>query len=259
MEPAEWSWAMNRRKTGTLCFIFVGLAIVVAFGDESTISAMKSGPRRFELTDLGNIVQVGDPRIAPDGRSIVIVVSRSNYKQNRMDSELVVGDIASGKQRVLTLERESVAQPRWSPTGDRLAFLAKGGGEGNVQIHVMPMNGSDARRITAASESVQHFAWNRNHARSIDCSTAMGEVRKAYPDDADIGALTAEAMMDLRRGQPVTPVRRRKRLQRQTPPARARPGRHPHPLGDRPAFKSCFPGHLRVLRGVALWLGDFGP
>ncbi len=43
---------------------------------------------------------MSDPRISPDGRSIVIVVGRPNYDENRTDAELVLVDIATGKKRV---------------------------------------------------------------------------------------------------------------------------------------------------------------
>jgi dipeptidyl aminopeptidase/acylaminoacyl peptidase len=75
---------------------------------------------------------------------------------------LVLVDIATGAQRVLTHERTDVGQPRWSPSGDRLAFLASAGAdkEAKHQIFVMPMNGGDARRLSNAPLGVQHFAWS---------------------------------------------------------------------------------------------------
>src|SRR5438445_3846334 len=76
--------------------------------------------RRFELSDLGKLVSVSDAQIAPDGRSIVVVVTRSDSAKNRITSDLVLVDVTTGHQRVLTFEREEVDQPRWSPTGDRL-------------------------------------------------------------------------------------------------------------------------------------------
>jgi dipeptidyl aminopeptidase/acylaminoacyl peptidase len=115
----------------------------------------------LEVADVAKIVRVSDPVIAPDGRSIVIVVSRVNLDKNRHDAELVEVDIASGSQRVLTFEREGVGQPRWSPAGDRLAFLAKvgTGKDAKHQVFVLPMAGGDAVRITNAPTGVQHYAW----------------------------------------------------------------------------------------------------
>jgi dipeptidyl aminopeptidase/acylaminoacyl peptidase len=117
--------------------------------------------RPLEVADVARLVRVSDPKIAPDGRSIVIVVSRVNLEKNRHDTELVLVDIASGAQRILTHEREGVGQPHWSPGGDRLAFLAKvgTGKDAKLQVFIMPMNGGDPRRVTDAPGGVQHFAW----------------------------------------------------------------------------------------------------
>ena len=74
--------------------------------------------RRVELSDFQRFVTVSDPQIAPDGRSIVCVVSRVNWKDNRRDSDLLLVDVASGAQHSLTHDRRGVGSPRWSPTGD---------------------------------------------------------------------------------------------------------------------------------------------
>jgi dipeptidyl aminopeptidase/acylaminoacyl peptidase len=123
--------------------------------------AVKETPRRFELDDLGKLVGVSDPQVSPDGKSVVVVVSRPNYEKNRSDKELVMVDVASGKQRVLTFDRAGVGQPRWSPNGDRLAFLAKTSADKTAkhQVFVLPMNGGEARRVTDAADGVQHYSW----------------------------------------------------------------------------------------------------
>src|SRR5262245_62557807 len=87
-------------------------------------AAVTAQTRRMELDDLGRLVRVSDPQIAPDGKSIVIVVARANYDENRYDADLVLVDVASGSQGALTHERRGVSHPRFSPEGDRLAFLS---------------------------------------------------------------------------------------------------------------------------------------
>jgi dipeptidyl aminopeptidase/acylaminoacyl peptidase len=116
---------------------------------------------RFGLGDLARMVGLSDPQISPDGKSIAIVVSRPNYDEKRYDRELVLVDIATDTQCILTRERQGVEQPRWSPSGDRLAFLAKPGPgkEEKAQLFVMPMQSGDALRLTSVTNGVQHFAW----------------------------------------------------------------------------------------------------
>jgi dipeptidyl aminopeptidase/acylaminoacyl peptidase len=139
--------------------------------------------RRFELADVGKVVNISDPQIAPDGRSIVIIVTRTDYAKNKLISDLVLVDIATGHQRVLTFEREDVEQPRWSPSGDRLAFLAHADSNSDgKQLFILPMNGGDARRITSVANGVQQYAWRPN---SLDIAfVTADEAQKKDNDDA---------------------------------------------------------------------------
>ena len=119
---------------------------------------------RMDLDAFGRIVRLSDPQIAPDGTSIVLVVSRANFEDNRYDADLVQVEVASGARRTLTNGRRGLGQPRWSPSGDRLAFLAQApgasGGDPKPQVFVLAMNGGDARRVTNAPNGVQHYAWS---------------------------------------------------------------------------------------------------
>jgi dipeptidyl aminopeptidase/acylaminoacyl peptidase len=141
--------------------------------------------RRMQLEDLGRVVRVSDPQIAPDGKAIVIVVARADYDENRYDSDLVLVDVATGNQRTLTSDRRSVSQPRFSPGGDRLAFLSNValaiGQQPRPQIFVMPMGGGDARRITSAPKGVQQFAWAPD-GRNIAYATEDEAEKKTGPE-----------------------------------------------------------------------------
>ena len=79
--------------------------------------------RVMTLDDMRRIVDVSEPQLSPDGRSVAVVVSRVNWNEDRRDSSIVLIDLASGAQRTLTHDRKDVASPRWSPSGDRLAFI----------------------------------------------------------------------------------------------------------------------------------------
>lgn len=117
--------------------------------------------RRIELADFGKAVSVSDPQISPDGKSIVYVMSRMNMDQDRNDRDVVLQEIASGARRALTHDRKDAGSPRWSPAGDRVAFLAAVGPakEEKAQIFVLSMSGGDALKITDAPNGVEQFAW----------------------------------------------------------------------------------------------------
>jgi len=123
---------------------------------------VRTQPRAFELDYLNRIIRITDPRISPDGRRIAVLTARANLQDDRFDSEVDLIDVASAMIRPVTFDRRGVASPRWSPSGDRLAFLAEGakGSNTHPQIFVMTMSGGDAEQITDVPNGVQQFAWS---------------------------------------------------------------------------------------------------
>ncbi|HEV8658592.1 MAG TPA: S9 family peptidase [Thermoanaerobaculia bacterium] len=124
--------------------------------------AITAHAERLTFSDRFKITTPSDPQISPDGKSIAFVVTRANTKENRFDSDLVLFDLDGGTQRPLTFERRGVTQPRWSPDGTQIAFLAMAGAEKDAkrQIWVLSVRGGDARRLTDAPQSVQQYAWS---------------------------------------------------------------------------------------------------
>jgi len=127
--------------------------------------------KKFELADYAKFVNISDPQISPDGKSVAVVVSRPDYEQNRFNAELVLINVASRKRSVLTQEKFAVSSPRWSPDGNQLAFISKvgQGKDATNQIFLLSMIGGDAKQITKAPKGVQHFAWSPN---SVDIAYA---------------------------------------------------------------------------------------
>ncbi len=112
----------------------------------------------FDLAWVGKIVRISDPQFSPDGKSIVAVVTRPDYENDLNVAELTLFDVATGKPRPLTHDRKSASFPRWSPSGDRLAFLAQDSDKHN-QIYILDMAGGDALQVTHHATSIQQFAW----------------------------------------------------------------------------------------------------
>ena len=141
---------------------------VVAIGALLALVAapvLAAAPRPFEERDLRSLVTLLDPQIAPDGKRIALVVRRPDFVKNTYVNQLVLVDATRGTQRILVGGRDDVASPRWSPGGDRLAFVAtpaKDPGakdEPTAQIFVLRMDGGDAARISDAKHGVEAYAW----------------------------------------------------------------------------------------------------
>ncbi len=164
---------------------FVSLAAFgVAFWNTAAAAAETTGSNtnagtRFTLERLNQIVQLSSPQMSPNGKSIVMVVRRADPDTNRWATELVLVDVATGAHRSLTPGRKEASHPRWSPSGNHLAFLAphKAGKEEATQIFVLPMNGGEALQVTKSPTAVQHFSW-RPDGKEIAFAAADEPVNK---------------------------------------------------------------------------------
>ena len=160
---------------------------------------------RLTLDDVAGIIQVSDPQLSPDAKSIVFVVAKPNLKEARYDRSLVLVDIASGSQRTLTYGRRAVGSPRWSPSGDRIAFLDtappapvvespsvavpaesdSGDHEPHTQVFVMPMSGGDPQRITNAAANVEQIVWSPDGKQIVFVTADENPDRKQIKQHLD--------------------------------------------------------------------------
>lgn len=128
--------------------------------------ALSAAPRPFAERDLRSLVTLLDPQIAPDGKRIALVVRRPDFEKNKYVNQLVLVDATHGTQRILVGDRDEVESPRWSPGGDRLAFVATPAKDPDAkddptpQIFVLRMDGGEAARVSDAKHGVEAFAWS---------------------------------------------------------------------------------------------------
>ncbi|OGU76713.1 MAG: hypothetical protein A2V93_03610 [Ignavibacteria bacterium RBG_16_34_14] len=134
--------------------------------------------KKFELDDFDKLVSLSDPQISPDGKSIVLVVSKPDLVENKYRRELQIVNIANGSTSTLTYDRPSVSHPRWSPSGDKIAFIAKDGIDKDAfnQVFILSMHGGDSRKMTNSKTGVQQFSWKPD-------GTAIAFVQEEEPEN----------------------------------------------------------------------------
>jgi len=96
--------------------------------------------RRASLADLEQRVDLSALSISPDGRRVVLMTYRPRYATNEFAGELVLVDVATGVQEVVSPAPSRAHSPSWSPGGDRLAWL-ESAGDGRFHIYVRALDG----------------------------------------------------------------------------------------------------------------------
>ncbi|HZW54136.1 MAG TPA: S9 family peptidase [Candidatus Elarobacter sp.] len=141
-------------------------------------------PAPFGYDDVYRVASVSSPQISPDGSRVLYVRRFADREHDRWVRVLRLLDVATGKERTVSPGNGSPASPRWSPSGDRIAYLRDGG------VSVVRADGDDARRVTAPEHEVVQFAW-RPDAKALafvaldPAPAKSGDAR--YLDGYDVG------------------------------------------------------------------------
>jgi dipeptidyl aminopeptidase/acylaminoacyl peptidase len=114
--------------------------------------------RTLVAKDLLDIRTVGQPVPLADGRGVVLTWRGVDPEPNRNLSRLCRWAPAPGAQLRFLTRGPSDDRPALSPDGRWLAFLSdRGRGR---QIHLLPMEGGEARPLTRVAGGVLSFLWS---------------------------------------------------------------------------------------------------
>lgn len=123
-------------------FIALGLLLLVQGTLAATDSAKPSEDQTadpaerstFSASDVFNLEYAADPQISPDGKTIVYARRSMDRQTDRSTGSLWTLDVASGRHRPLLQDETVNAGPRFSPSGDRLLYLANTAGKPTIRV-----------------------------------------------------------------------------------------------------------------------------
>ena len=135
------------------CLTVIALVAVVAV---SSSTAPLSAQTPLSLDTWLDWERVSDPRISPDGSQVVYTHSWVDKMNDSWESSIRIVNSDGSRPRDLI----AGSSPRWSPSGDRIAFLAPDD-EGNTQIFVRWMDAEGAvSPVTRLTETPSDIAWS---------------------------------------------------------------------------------------------------
>ena len=124
---------------------------------------IKKAPQCLNVDLLWQLARIGPPSLSPDGAQVVCAVSQYSMAENVGRSALWLLSTLGGEPRQLTTCGEKDGHPRFSPTGEWIAFIAKrelaGQKDLTPQIYLIAPDGGEARRAGNVPTGVEAFKW----------------------------------------------------------------------------------------------------
>jgi len=143
---------------------------------------------RITIEDLWKLERPAQPTLSPDGAQVCVSVMSHDMEENKARSSLWLLSAFGGEPRRLTSCGEKDGEPRWSPDGRSIAFVAKRAGAGTEkgdeepQVYVIAPDGGEARRLTDIATGALAIKWFPDSRR-------LAFVSWIWPEDTSLAAL----------------------------------------------------------------------
>ena len=110
--------------------------------------------------------------MSPDGRWVAYTVGTIDAEKDKRDTDLyMVAWDGSQRIRLTATPESSESQPRWSPDGRYLAFLASRGDDEEkkkgAQVWLLDRSGGEAQKLTDVKGGVSDYAWSPDGTRLV--------------------------------------------------------------------------------------------
>lgn len=165
----------------------IGSAVLLAV---APLPAAAAAPP-FEPMDVFELEWAGSPAVAPDGRTVAYARGGYDVMTDRAISRIWLIGSDGSEHRPLTDAAGSA--PVWSPSGERIAFLAKNGGDVEIFMHWVADNRT--AHITALPEQPSRLTFSPDGRwLAFTMFEAADEEPMVKPPEAPEGASWAPAL-----------------------------------------------------------------
>jgi dipeptidyl aminopeptidase/acylaminoacyl peptidase len=104
-------------------------------------------PRLFTAQDVFDLEWADDPQVSPDGTRALYIRRSHDIMADRTRSQVWVAVLDGSSHQPLLADGRNYRSPRWSPSGDRVAYMASTNGRTGLYVHYLE-TGRDALLAT---------------------------------------------------------------------------------------------------------------
>ena len=134
-------------------FVMAGLLCSAGVAAAQTRQAMS-------FVDVLELPSIQDPQLSPDGKQVLFVIDRPDWKGNRRVGHIYRINADGTNQVQLTFGERGESSPRWSPDGKAIVFTTRRDADTNNQIYLLNTEGGEARRLTTHPTAPGSLAWS---------------------------------------------------------------------------------------------------
>src|SRR5262252_4919234 len=133
----------------------VTIAVISLF---AIVSASRAQERRLTIDELMKVRRVSDPQISPKGDFVAFTITDMDVTANKSKTQIYLVPLSGGEVRQLTNDEHSSAGPRWSPDGEKLAFVSAR--DGDDQVWTIDVSSGALTKITTLSTGAGDPIWS---------------------------------------------------------------------------------------------------
>ena len=122
--------------------------------------------RALDPQDWYRFRALSDLQIAPDGASVVYLVTSYDKESDESRSALWSANWSGGEGVQLT-RAESVTDPRFTPDGRYISFLASRPADGPAQLWLLDRRGGEPRQLSHVAGEVTAYEWAPDGAHAV--------------------------------------------------------------------------------------------